>query len=262
MSKPPTGGYGKPHPHDLQKNDHERSVKGSVRIDGPVETQLPPKLVEEYISSSQQSDIRERKRFRVEKITLGSVLLVAVLSIYQSYQSTKSANAALDANRIARNNFRTDERPYLVQAPTGTPNEIIIVSSGPDAGKLRFSLHTENIGKSPALVKTQYFHAYIGDREISQIGSETVEGSDTVVPAGDKPVFWILSRKLTLEEVSYIQPRMNAMPVHVVLYGHLDYTDIFPDPKPAYASGFCADIASGDFDAKKSSVCNGRQYIR
>jgi hypothetical protein len=37
-------------------------MTGKVSVSGKVEAELPPKLVEEYITSSGNSDTRERKR--------------------------------------------------------------------------------------------------------------------------------------------------------------------------------------------------------
>jgi hypothetical protein len=55
---------------------------------------------------------------------------------------------------------------------------------------------------------------------------------------------------------------LQKIPFRLVIYGHIEYTDIFPNPKPTYVSGFCGGIASDQYGTADQNVCAGRQHIR
>jgi hypothetical protein len=188
---------------------------------------------------------------RVELLAFGFAIFYAVVTYLQW--------------RDSKENFRTDQRPYLVQAPMGTPNEVTVVASGDHAGEFQFSLHLSNYGKSPAIVTTSYFHVYVGDAEIATIGQNEINTSDRtgmVIPAGDKPVIAIYSNRLSADQIATINANLNAIPIPIIVYGHIEYTDIFPHQKPTYSSGFCGPLGINASRDTQSKECKNLQYIR
>ncbi len=84
-------------------------IEGDVRVDGQIKTNLPPDLVEEYKASNRESsareyrtEIREKRRFVVEIVTLGFVALVAVISLVQVWLARRSTDAAVAAAAAAQ----------------------------------------------------------------------------------------------------------------------------------------------------------------
>jgi hypothetical protein len=97
-----------------------------------------------YVSSSQKDEARETERFKVERVTLLFVALVALLNGIQSYESVKSAEATREANRITRDQFTKDERPYLILHK--------VVPEPIEGGKeITAEVFGVNYGKSPAV---------------------------------------------------------------------------------------------------------------
>jgi hypothetical protein len=266
VSKPPHGIEGKPNPNpdDAHGKNDQCRISGDVNVSGKVETQFPPNLVEEYKTSSGKNDRREDKRFIVEIVTLGFVILLGILGLIQSCQAIKSANGVVTANQIAKDNFRTDQRPYLIRGVSSTPATLEIVADGPHAGQLRFGIPFENYGKSPAIVTGQNIHIAVGKDEV--LGISFDQGSFTstgIFPAGDKPIFFAYSEKLTPEQDAIIRPNIATMavPIPVVVYGHIDYTDIFPAPNPEYITAFCGPFTRSP-DYSPPYTCETHNYIK
>lgn len=238
-------------------------VIGGVRTEETVRAVVPTSPTNEPKTNNVIAKDREEKRFKLEVWTFVFVVVVALLSSIQSCQAIRTAHAALEANQIAKDNLRTDERPYMVRAPMGTPSELIVVPSRVDAGRLRLALHMVNYGKSPAVINSASFRIYVGSAEISAIGLEKRDyPNEVIVPSGDKPVFWAFSRRLTDQEITVLKPSIYAAPWPIAVSGSIEYTDIFPGTKPSYSTGLCGELASNNYDSSTSSVCSDKEYLR
>jgi hypothetical protein len=255
-------------PKDTSRREQKRDVSGDIHVRGEIEVKVPIEVEQKEDAREKQRDARDGKRFAVEIATLIIVIIYAGLTAVQSCQAVRSADATREANRITKENFRTDQRPYLVQAPSWTPSQLLIVPTGEHAGEIRFSLLMENVGKSPAIVTSQFLHLYLGDREIATVGTDEIpehRNPPPIVSAGDKPTFYVYSKRLSQPEIDSINADITAtkiMHVPAVIYGHIEYTDIFPSPKPSYGFSTCASLSPDPYTDQQTEGCKNRTFIR
>ena len=178
------------------EQEQERYISGNIGVVGQVEANFPRELIEEYKTSNRQAHTRENARdrrevwrFRVEIITLIFVVFVALLSIIQSRQSVRTANAAAEANKLAKANFWLDERPFIDTRFTGMPHPVPEMLGLPVA-----SFAYKNYGKGPALrvrVATWIFTGPTQEQEVeswfSRMGDGPIDESNTdlTLPTGE-----------------------------------------------------------------------------
>jgi hypothetical protein len=158
-SKASLGGLKPPNPmsdrheHRTGNNnadDHRRRVEGEVRVTGQIKADLPPDLVEEYKTANRDNTSREGKRFIIERVTLGLVILVAFLNIVQSWQAIKSANAATQAVIQSATQFQQDQRPYVSQTIKSSNAPTWFPSGDGQTGQVLWNWGMTNFGKTPA----------------------------------------------------------------------------------------------------------------
>jgi len=148
MAKTPNGGARTPHFYEEDGDGKRqlRKISGKVHVNGEIETQFPPELIEEYSSSNQKTDKREERRFIVEIITLVLVLIVAAFSYVQTRESIRSADAAKSAADIANQSLVVGQRAWISVNAT-TENALVFNSQG---AWLPNNVEMKNVGHSPA----------------------------------------------------------------------------------------------------------------
>jgi len=145
--KPPRN-QSDPSPSIKNGGKEKREISGAIRIAGEIETEFPPDIKDEYITSSRDSTARERKRYKVERVTLGFVILVALLNLIQAVESVRSANASHASINQAENNRRDDDRAWIVISQIE-----VIGSRQPDgtfSTNWKYGIRAKNVGKTIA----------------------------------------------------------------------------------------------------------------
>jgi hypothetical protein len=152
-----------------------------------------------------------------------------------------AAHSAQDAIALTKQNFRYDERPYIALAPAGDVGNVRIVQAGEHAGHLAVEVHLNNYGKSPAMELGRDARLAIGTQDSRHIALHPATDSrGRIIPTGNFPnsIYAYSDKTVTTEELHSIQ----AGNVLVIFYGHIDYTDLFDEPRPRYLTEFCTGI--------------------
>ncbi len=176
----------------------------------------------------------------------------------QTRAATDAATAAQDSLKLAKESFRQDQRPY-VALPGQFTNQ---PAFGVHEGRLRAMLPIQNYGKSPAIQGRYFGRIAIGDSQIEQLnfGSRAIDEIG-IVPPGIQPPIAIYSDPLDPSSVNQT-PQAIAGSRPIIMYGRIDYTDMFPAPKPRYALYFCMSIVqAGTGNGKTPKQCEGKNYI-
>jgi hypothetical protein len=176
----------------------------------------------------------------------------------QTGYARDAADAAQKGLLLARENFRDDERPYVALVP-GVAGKLELVSSGPHAGHLRMEGQLSNYGKSPAIESKRDAHFAIGKEAASEVRWRPAPLTYyRILSAGDKTAFEAYSdRIVTMEEFNALIS--GAVPA--IIYGHVEYGDVFGDPSRVYESSFCAGIVAskpGEIEA----ACQLQNYMK
>jgi len=169
--------------------------------------------------------------------------------------ATSSASTAAGALAFAQQQFRQDQRPYIAlpELPPGAPNS---GRFGVHEGRIRVLLPIQNYGKSPALNTFAFARVAIGDDDIRRINFNRAGDQDIgIVPPGIFPPISAFSEVLR-------SPDDVKRPM--VVYGRIDYTDIFAPPNPKYSLVFCqaanVEVTVTPSDALRA--CKGKNYIQ
>jgi hypothetical protein len=173
----------------------------------------------------------------------------------QSGYAEVSSGAAQEALKLARENFRQDERPYIAlsELPPGTPNSGKV---GIHEGRVRVLLPIQNYGRSPAIDTASFGKVAIGNDQIQRINFDLPTSQDIgIVPPGLFPPISAFS-----EPVSSPDDMKQPM----VIYGRIDYTDIFASPKPRYSLFFCqaANVEVTVVPSYAMQACKGKNYTK
>jgi hypothetical protein len=165
-----------------------------------------------------------------------------------------------EQSEFAKEAFRQDQRPYLAIAPVDlVKSDLKIAPSGIHRGQIHFTFQIQNYGKSPA-------YAYGIDGRIA-VDNDSLHGLPLhsandkypqVIPPGDRPYISAYSEKLTDDQIK----KWAVGTLRMVVYGHVDYTDIFPAPKPAYQLYFCARLLGDPSWPDAISRCTNLNYIK
>lgn len=135
-SKHPTPGGSKPHaqPHPEGAQHNKSDIPGSVEVRGIIEAKLPSDLQKKRNADEAVRETRDKRRFRIEVVTLVFVIIYAALTGWYAWTSHKQW-------RDLRRNFEVSQRAWIktgISWPT-------LVFDQPAVGKLVI----KNIGKSP-----------------------------------------------------------------------------------------------------------------
>jgi len=106
----PKGGEKHTKPDNTGTQKQERDIAGDVQIRGGVFVQLPPEIAFRKDAADDKKEARENKKYRLEKISIVILTLYAGLTAIQSCQSIRSANAARDAVKVARDTLTETQR--------------------------------------------------------------------------------------------------------------------------------------------------------
>ena len=183
MSKPSSGSRRTPS-SDGNGDDGKKQLRhstGDIDIRGEVKTEFPAKLVEEYVNANDKNERRERKRFRVELISLFLLLLVAIANIIATHMSSISADAARDAAKTARSAL-VDGQRAVVSAETFT---IARQAEHGQVDALQFTTGWKNSGTTPTRNLETWSNWRVGMPETTI--DKTFDFSDTWAQTG-KPV--------------------------------------------------------------------------
>jgi hypothetical protein len=96
-----------------QTNSNDRKVTGNLKVEGEIIARLSP---EEKKARGEADEIRERREKRkelTERITLGSVILVALLTLWQSINNQRLATTTGKQAKLLRNQIVLDQRPIV-----------------------------------------------------------------------------------------------------------------------------------------------------
>lgn len=135
----------KPEKHNPNKpsaDNHKREVSGGIFVRGEIEIHQPPGFEKKKNATDERFEIRDKKRFLIEKLTLATVLIYGGLTGWQAYEARTTAIAALEANRQTKEIERTEDAPYV---------DVLKVSTQavPDGSEL-LQFNLKNYGKTPA----------------------------------------------------------------------------------------------------------------
>ncbi|MDP9159845.1 MAG: hypothetical protein M3O09_06395 [Acidobacteriota bacterium] len=138
----------------------------------------------------------------------------------------RSADTGAQSLEDVKKQFRMDQRPYIA-----LPAQFSTGALGIHEGRVRILMPLQNYGKSPALGATYYARIAIGEERIKHINFNLPTDRDIgIVPPGNLPPIAVFSDPLEKTEDAK-KP--------MVIYGQIDYTDMFPPPKPHYILVFC-----------------------
>lgn len=141
--------------HGQGHGEHNQTrIPEQIRVSGKIETDFPPKLVEEYKTANREETSRENSRFIIECVTLVLVIFVAVLNIIQARQSIRTANSASDAIQQSAKQFVLDRRPFVWLTASGIggpqyyfPKKIKKGDTSPH-GQIVWTYHYTDYGKT------------------------------------------------------------------------------------------------------------------
>ena len=169
-----------PDPNHPEGDNHERHISGSINVRGEIETKRPPDLVKEHATERKEDAAHEKKKFVVECITLAVVAIYAGLTAWQGCSTKTAADAAQSAAitadatlKSSKEQFRTDERPYLWAGPKAAFSDtkgqgVIFIPVGNDKVSVNIAVDVVNSGKSPAIeVIATPSHLKIGPSEVA-----------------------------------------------------------------------------------------------
>ena len=176
-------------------------------------------------------------------------------------ESAKQTEYAKNSLEVAKDNFRRDERPYIALGPAGDTGNLHSVQTGVNAGHVGVEIHLGNYGKSPGIEIARDARLAIGANEARRIGlRDPTDRRGRIIPPNDRPSLYAYSdRPVTQAELNEIM----AGHVLVILYGHIDYTDLFSEPKPRYVTEFCTGILQPrDSTGQADQYCRGHTQMK
>jgi hypothetical protein len=146
----------------------------------------------------------------------------------------KSAAAAIDANKNARDNFRQDQRPYVWLTNFRAPDLLVHPDRPNDVeGHATWSFHYTNYGKSPAYHVSLTHVMEIGDKATTRrrnLGQ--FKTSPPIPPNKDDFTTAVSRQRISQSEFTRLRNTENA----IMVFGQFKYSDSSGSP---YATDFC-----------------------
>jgi hypothetical protein len=144
LSKHLKSGGGKPHPdlHQGGAQHNKCDIPGSIDVRGVIETKLPPNLQKERDAAEEKKEVRDKRRFVIEGLTLIFAIIYAVLTGWYAFTNYYQWSDL-------RHNFAVEERSWIkVEFPKRTDD----TTFNPFDGTVKVDLR--NLGKS-VILKSQ-----------------------------------------------------------------------------------------------------------
>jgi len=200
---PPSGhhnGDGKP---------EKREVSGGLHVRGEIKAEFAPDIAKEYISSSRDNTARENRRYNVERVTLGFVILVAFLNLLQTLTTFRSVHVAEEAN----NTTLEAGRPWV-----GAQFEVsnFVLGETPT-----YTISYVNTGGRPAVITAAFNHAGLYEAFPSDPDKEYgpwAGGTRFIVPG--QPFIMSNPGIYPLNDV-----QMSGSPKTIYVFGKVEYSD-------------------------------------
>lgn len=202
--------------------------------------------------------MKDDPKFRVEVCAVTVGILVLIVYAFQ-------LRAMLASNKLTRDNFVRDERPYVWILTKGSPesrfpdNALIYVDA---TGQLSQNFQVKNYGKSPALRVSIQSKITIGVDAIKEMRAyEFPKGSLNGAPlAPGDVVFSTASYDGALGGQTY--ESLRKIDAGIVVFGRIDYMGLYSNPSDTvYSSDFCfyylKSTSPSDGIAKGCSERNG-----
>jgi hypothetical protein len=193
------GDQGHANPHADSADKYERHIDGSIVVRGEIETKVPPDLVQKHDREREEDGTQERKKFRVEIITLFFVAIVACLTAWQDYLTHEEVQVS---QRGSRPFVGAAEFEFLYY---GTADSPAVPFPTPQTVKMKVKKFIKNYGPLPALNFASDWRAYVDGVEKGRTGGtqfpETLnpsEGRHMDFPFGVDDTRAILDGKKTL----------------------------------------------------------------
>ncbi|HEV2492548.1 MAG TPA: hypothetical protein VG204_05690 [Terriglobia bacterium] len=239
------------------------AIAVEVQAQSKRENPLPILRAELHIPHAIQQEDRARnsRKERYERIGLiiqsGTLLVVAFYAFVTfkewkefigatdatfraANQARRSANAARDANRIARESLVAVQRAFVFPNPMPKAEEV--VGKTPETGEVRITIPWENSGTTPTEWMRFNIIAQFFDREMPddftfpekvQAGKPKAHPYTVIPPKGS------IEANVSVPVGIINQWWMGKK--HVYFYGWATYRDVFPDT-PEHLTRFCYEM--------------------
>lgn len=236
---------------------HPEKQDGSAPFNPNIEVQIPPALIEEYRASDKQKHRLEKKRYRIEKLTLYALVIYASVAAVQARQmiranqfteraveqSKRAADAAVSANQIAERNAaasletaRQEQRAWL------GPKDVRLVTL--EVGKrVGAAVLITNTGRTIAKKSKLQIVLWFSPRPLNI--AEFAVSKDRPSGSGPRSVSVIFPNLEMVLPVASLVPAtaedvsaIDAGRIHVYLFGELEYFDIFDRKHTTLFCGF------------------------
>ena len=107
----PGGNQPQSKPHKNRTHEYKTEISGGVFVRGEIVSNVPPSEVKKSDSAREREEARENKRYLIEKITLGPVILYGAVTAWMAISSQKIAD-------LTRNQFiQTRGRGFRLMFP-------------------------------------------------------------------------------------------------------------------------------------------------
>ena len=180
-------------------------------------------------------------QFNILKQTLKDTETAGAIGTNQTWQAIGNINwlaqTMSGSLNLARDNFRVDQRPYITLGPAGTEGKIQIIQNGDHAGHLSIDIQLGNFGKSPGIEIGRDARIAVGSAAGRHIRlHDATDRRGRIIPPGDHPTIYAYSDEPFTPEMFGEFTSGNLL---LILYGHIEYTDLLGEPRAIYVSEFC-----------------------
>jgi len=100
------GGESHPSPAHSNGDNYERQAERSINVRGEIEARIPGDLIRKYEIERREDSTREKKKFLLDKITVGLTIFVLLLNALLVYYTRQ---AIIDNGK----QFQSDQRPHV-----------------------------------------------------------------------------------------------------------------------------------------------------
>jgi hypothetical protein len=240
-------------------------MNNNIYVRGEIEVGRTPDLTKEHEAERQEDSSHEQRKYFIEKLTLFVVVIYAGLTAWQGYSTKKSADAAKNAAdaasgtlRMAREQFRIEERPYLSPHPRGgyetiekngqTTSSIFAITKGNNVDSAIVAVDFQNDGRSPAIEVVTTGTIYIvgpsseAIKKAKDYRPDYSKSSPSVVIMNN--AFSPASETLKMPKEGRERIRNGTAMFYVV--GGVKYRDMFSPTIEPYETTYCYELhASG-----------------
>jgi hypothetical protein len=260
--KHPKGGHGNQQSEPKHSNSEKEFANRHVYVEPGVEIDLVQDLKDTYETSQRDNTTHNDKQLFWTKISAGLILLYAGLTFWQ-------ACTARNALTSSKDNFRSEQRPYVWASPIGGYVDHVrgtnFVMMPTDKGEVLIAANITltNGGHSPAIEVAMTKIGYkIGPREqieeevreykpqYADFSSEVIANGSSRVPTGD-----------TFTKSSDVYQSLKNGTWEMYLVGGVRYRDIFSPKITPYETTYCfrvnmEGLPFGDCDFGEGSFGN------